>query len=69
MRRRPVTNSDKPTPKNRRLLVVFAVSGICFVIFGVAIQMEIIPLQPGDGMLNIICGLIILVAIPFMWKR
>lgn len=49
--------------------VILGVCGIFFVAFGIIVQMGIIPLEQGDGMLNIIVGLVIIAAVPFMWTK
>lgn len=64
-----MSNPDEPKHHNRRMPVILGVCGIFFVAFGIIVQMGIIPLEQGDGMLNIIVGLVIIAAVPFMWTK
>ena len=63
------SNPENKAKRYNRSLVFLAFAGIAFIVFGVLVQVGILELEPGDGALNIIGGMIILAAIPFMWKK
>jgi hypothetical protein len=61
-----MNNLDEPPKKKRSQLAFFAFAGIAFIAFGILIIISGIELEPGDAALNIIGGLLLLAAIPFM---
>jgi hypothetical protein len=60
---------DDPAKKNSLLLIIFVVAGIAFLVFGIFVLAGIIQVEPGDGALNIIGGLVILATLPFIWRK